>query len=81
MHTYKRVEGLEKPVALDKMIEYSRELAKDFSDYVRIDFYYADNQIWFGELSFSSCSGIELPHPPEWNIKIGQMLKLPCDNE
>lgn len=78
---YPRGDGIGKPPALDQMIAYARVLAEDFSDCVRVDFYYAEDQIWFGELTFSSSSGIERPDPPEWDEKLGGKLRLPCDKD
>lgn len=44
-----------------KMKPYIIELAKDF-DFVRIDLYRFNNKIYFGELTFSPCSGKILYH-------------------
>ena len=80
MARYKSTD-VEKPEELENMIRYAQILAEDFPDCVRVDFYYAQGQIWFGELTFSSSSGTEVPQPPEWDLRLGEMLRLPCDGD
>lgn len=43
-------------IPIDKMIEYSRILSEDF-DYVRVDFYYCNGEIYFGELTYTPGNG------------------------
>lgn len=42
---------------INKMIPYVEILAKDFK-FVRVDLYYCNDKIYFGETTFSPCSGI-----------------------
>ena len=65
-----------KPKNLELMIELARELSKDFS-FVRVDFYNLNGKIFIGELTFSPSAGFFKYDPPEWNLKLGELLKLP----
>ena len=64
------------PENLDKMFELAEILAKDFP-LVRVDFYNVDGKIYFGEMTFTSCSGIDKFIPSKYNKIWGDMLKLP----
>jgi hypothetical protein len=75
MHTYENVQGIHKPEKLVEMINLSRKLSFCF-DYVRVDLYNINGRIYFGELTFSSASGYELPHPIGWDKKLGEMLDI-----
>lgn len=67
---------IEKPVCFDKMIELAEELAEGFS-HVRIDFYEVDRQIYFGEYTFYTYSGMTPFTPKEWDRRFGDYIKLP----
>src|SRR5699024_8101658 len=43
---------IQKPPQLEKMIEYARKLRSDFP-FVRVDFYNVEDEIIFGELTFT----------------------------
>jgi hypothetical protein len=58
-----------------KMIELAQILSEDFP-FVRVDFYYVNNSIIFGELTFFPTSGYGKFYPDEWNIKIGDLINL-----
>ncbi len=64
------------PQNLDKMFELAEILAKDFS-LVRVDFYNVDGKIYFGEMTFTSASGVDKFIPSNYNRVWGDMLKLP----
>lgn len=66
---------IKKPDDLEKMIEISSILSKDF-DFVRVDLYDINGKIHFGELTFSPASGI-LPYLSESFIREkGELLVL-----
>lgn len=65
-----------KPAAYDKMLEIAEKLAKDIS-FVRVDLYYIDNKIYFGELTFYPMSGFGVFRPTEWNVILGNKIVLP----
>ena len=66
----------EKPSYMDKIIELSEKLAKGLP-HVRVDWYYEDGQLYFGELTFYTWSGFCPFVPKEWNDKLGSWIKLP----
>ena len=69
----------EKPKNMNKMQELAEKLATPF-DYVRVDFYSIDDNIYFGELTFHPGSGAEHFSPNEWDRKFGNMLSLTYKN-
>ena len=65
-----------KPDNFEKMMELASELSKD-SPQLRVDFYNINGQIYFGELTFFHWGGMMPFDPPEWDIKLGEMITLP----
>ena len=55
---------------ISKVISLSEQLAKPF-DFVRVDFYLADEKIYFSELTFHSGGGIVPVKPETLNIQLG----------
>lgn len=74
---YPNKEGvtLEKTDGINKMIEYAEILSKDFP-HVRVDFYYFDNKIYFGELTFYHSSGYQTFKPKEFELLLGEKIEL-----
>lgn len=66
---------VDKPEKLDEMVRISEILSKDFS-FLRVDLYNINNQIYFGELTFHHNGGTVLFSPYEWDLKIGDLIKL-----
>jgi len=66
----------EKPKNFEKMIKLSNILSKGIP-HVRVDWYEIDGSLYFGELTFYTCSG----HIPfvdkEWDYKLGRLIQLP----
>ena len=58
-----------------EMIKIGNIIAKDFN-YVRVDFYLADDKIYFSELTFTSASGIALFSPFEYNYELGNLINI-----
>jgi hypothetical protein len=69
-----------KPEKFDEMANLANMLCAGFH-HVRVDFYFSNNNIYFGEMTFTSCSGLECFEPEEWNLRLGEMIKLPTDIE
>ena len=67
-----------KPIAFDKMKELAKKLCVGIP-HLRVDFYYVNNQIYVGELTFYHCAGFVQITPDEWNYKLGKMITLPMD--
>lgn len=53
---YRNDVAVAKPVFLSDMIEYARVLSRSFPE-VRVDFYETPEQVFFGEMTFTSCCG------------------------
>jgi len=65
-----------KPEKLGEMINYAEILSDDFP-HMRVDFYYEDAKIIFGECTFFHFSGTEPFEPKEYDFKLGAFLQLP----
>jgi hypothetical protein len=68
--------NIQKPEKLSEMLDLSRILSAGFP-HVRVDFYYLNNQIIFGELTFFHQSGMGKFEPEEFELEMGSWLKLP----
>jgi hypothetical protein len=71
-----RREDVERPAALEKMIELAENLAGTIP-FVRVDFFYIRNRIIFGEMTFFPDAGFGAFDPPEWDAIVGSYLQLP----
>lgn len=67
-----------KPHCLNEMLEYSRKLSNKFL-HARVDFYIVNQQIYFGEITFTDGAGFTKILPNEFNVEMGNCLKLPID--
>lgn len=67
---------VEKPKKLDEMIYLSKKLSSEFP-HARVDFYYVEEKIIFGEITFFHQSGMGLIKPVEFETIMGNWLKLP----
>ena len=70
-----KINGLQRPDTLDKMVELSEILAEPF-DYVRVDWYDVDGKLYFGELTFHHDGGFMPILPKIWDTKLGELLHL-----
>lgn len=71
--------NVECPDHFQEMIRYATELCTPFP-YVRVDFYEANDRLYFGEFTFFPASGLPDFIPAEWDKKVGAMLTLPKAN-
>jgi len=62
------------------MINFAKVLCHDFY-LVRVDFYNVSGKIYFGEIIFTSESGSSEITPPEYNEILGNLIKLPTDEQ
>ena len=67
---------MEKPEQWEQLIEFSEKLSKGVP-YLRVDFYIIDGIVCFGEMTFFTWAGFIEFTPPEWDIILGERLKLP----
>lgn len=76
---YKNDVEVEKPKHFDKMLEYAKILSSGFPE-VRVDFYDTPEQVYFGEMTFTSCCG-RMPYYTSEILKImGEKIELGFDN-
>lgn len=68
--------NIEKPKRYDEMLSIAQKLAAPFP-HVRVDFYYVDDRIIFGELTFSTSGKILVNYPEETIQRWGQEWLLP----
>ncbi len=69
-----------KPENFEEMLWVAGTLAKEIdAPQVRIDLYNCNGKIYFGEITFFHWSGMKPFNPVEWDFKLGEMIKLPCD--
>lgn len=66
---------IKKPLNFNKTKELSEKLSSDF-DYCRVDFYLVEDKIYFGEITFTPCSGLDKYEPIEWDYKLGEMWEI-----
>ena len=64
-----------KPENFTEMLQIAKTLCRNFVC-VRIDLYNCNGSIYFGEITFSSGSGMELPNPIGYDAMLGEMLKI-----
>lgn len=72
-------EKIRRPEKFQEMIDVSRKLSNGLT-HIRIDLYYINNRIYFGEYTFHSSGGIIRFNPPEWNRIIGNWVMLDTIN-
>ncbi len=65
-----------KPMAFDKMLELSRTLSKDVP-FLRVDYYYTQGKILFGELTLFPASGFQRFIPESYDKIFGDWIQLP----
>ena len=66
---------IEKPLTLNRIIELSEFLAKEFI-YVRIDWYEVDGKLYFGEITFHPGAGYDNIEPPEQDAYYANLINL-----
>lgn len=73
-------EILKKPEKLDEMLEIAGELSQDFT-YVRVDLYYSQKRIFFGELTFTPSACLETDYFEEAFEQMGKYINLELANK
>lgn len=71
---------IEKPVFLDEMIDLSRKLAKGLH-HIRVDWYYINGTLYFGELTFYDGAGFDRFNPRKYEKIMGDWITLPIDEQ
>ncbi len=71
--------NVEKPEKLDEMLSIAERLSKDMY-YARIDLYYVNGVIYFGEITLYPTGGFSTFTRHEDDLLLGSYIKLPTDN-
>lgn len=71
----KNIKEIKKPNKLDEMIEVCKKLSKD-CPFVRIDLYYVQNEIYFGEITFFPVAGFMDFENEEDDLYLGNLISL-----
>ncbi|MDD6400226.1 MAG: ATP-grasp fold amidoligase family protein [Lachnospiraceae bacterium] len=66
----------EKPVFLKEMLDLSAILSQGIP-HIRVDWYYVDHHLYFGELTFFDAAGYLEFEPDKYNEIIGEWIELP----
>lgn len=74
-HDYNNVPDNSKPINFEDMIHVAKKLCGEFP-YVRVDLYNVNGKVYFGELTFSSASGGELPNPTTYDRTLGDLIVI-----
>lgn len=76
---YEHGEIIPKPTKLADLIKYAEILSSDFY-HARVDFFIVNNEIYFGEITFTNGAGFDHITPYDFDKKMGDMLMLPVDS-
>ena len=66
----------EKPQCFEEMKRLAAILSEG-TPQLRVDFYEVDGKVYFGEMTFFHCSGMDSFHPEEWDYTFGDWVELP----
>lgn len=66
----------EKPVCFEEMKRLAAILSQG-TPQLRVDFYEVDGKVYFGEMTFFHCSGLNPFHPESWDRIFGDWVTLP----
>lgn len=69
-------ETISKPEGFDYMVEIAESIGQDFP-FVRVDFYWVNGKVYFGEITFYPWSGCVKFTPDKFDFELGNNLILP----
>ena len=61
-----------RPPQLEEMVKAAERLSEGL-EYVRVDFYCPPGRVLYSELTLTPGAGRSRYHPPEWDLKLGEM--------
>lgn len=70
-----QAEALPKPAKYERMIEIAERIGENFP-HVRVDLYYADGRIYFGEMTFYDGSGYMAFVPDSFDTDLGDKFDI-----
>lgn len=65
-----------RPACLEALLEYGRHLSQGFP-YARVDFFYSNGHLYFGEITFYPMSGLTEFIPEKYDHLLGSFIRLP----
>ena len=65
----------DKPKTFNKMVEYAKKLSRNVP-HLRVDFYEINGKLYFGELTFFTCSGMIPFENEKWDLILGNYINL-----
>jgi hypothetical protein len=65
-----------RPAELPLVLEIAERLGRPF-DFMRVDLYVEDGEVWFGELTPYSAGGLQTYDPPDLDATLGGFWQLP----
>lgn len=71
-------EPIVKPAQFEKMVEYASKLSQEFP-FVRVDLFYTNNRVYFGEMTFYPLAGLDQIRPESFDLFLGSYLQLPAE--
>lgn len=74
-HIYENWLPCPKPKNLEKMLQFAKILSQNFA-FVRVDFYEHEDKLYFGEMTFTSATGLHVFSPSSFNLQLGKMINL-----
>lgn len=74
-NAHKAVSEIPKPANLAEMLQAAEKLSQGF-EFLRVDMYQTPEGIFFGELTFFPSAAIGSFSPADWDLKLGEKLKL-----
>lgn len=72
---YKNINEIVLPEFYDEMLEAAKVLCSDFQ-FVRVDFFIANNRFYFAELTFTPSAAMMPLNPEEYDYKWGELLDI-----
>jgi TupA-like ATPgrasp len=72
--------SIERPANLEQMNLIASHLSANF-DFVRIDLYNIDGEIYFGEFTLTPTAGELKLRPESWNLRLGEKWRMSQGNE
>lgn len=76
----RKIPEFEKPDAFDEMKKLATKLSEGIP-FVRIDFFYVNSHVYFGEFTFYDWGGMRPFVNKKWDDMLGSWIKLPNKNE
>lgn len=69
-------ENIPKPNGFDYMLKIAESIGEDFP-FARVDFYWVNGKVYFGEITFYPWSGCVKFSPDNFDYKLGKLFTLP----